>query len=1693
MVASFNPSFNMGNDLGKIDRKWRNIYIGNIYSDFVEIKGGGLNIVNSPDTNPGLNAANFGNNNIYIRYNRNNKFGISNGGNELNSILDNIDNDLEYISNDFNSFKFLCALLFKKIENSYWNDPYTIDNFNGIDPDNFHQSMDPDVTITYPLKQGEVFLDLDNKNLLFFVPDITVYKNARQFSIDNPDIDPANIPNYYSYQQPQDWIDANRLEGFLTLSLGFNKDDFATKVFVNSTVDTAIANLIDGAPDILDTLNEIATAINNDPDVFNTLKTLIDTLANNTYRKDETYNKTEVDTLINNLSATSSKKPWDYFIGSDTARGEINNIADVYTQINQNNLAQNPQKSIPKTLLIKPDATGLYNQNTNILQLSIANIYQQSLYKNADDYVKFKKIEVDVSNAIYSNGIITFENVQIEQIKILDSQNSKIPYTIRIINCLITNSSDSRLIINDDSGNPNVKIEIRNSKVKNNFNNNAIYLKKGQIFIEESEISYLNENLGIDVISLWQSQNNFNTLTDLKTYCEINNSKIYGVSQINDNAKLKIRNSIILNSSDTYNGPLLYATDVNTTLDLQTVHFYKKENTQTTDTHIAGTGNCYVDHNIYELSFRLDGSGNIILDGEKPIAREVGFEPSINNGKGITTEFFYKPLGYNLFFYDDERARDTIANALTASQQQDGTSLPFFEDEGYENYPHNPKGIEFKHYDDINLIGLDISGVNVHDLTDGNKVAFKDEMNFFTANQNLIAGVKAYENVSIGNYDIKTVDPDVYFDTNLSLKSQGLTVDGLPSLFELRGDYIEIKRNTDVLNDYIFQEALTTDTLIFDTINSNPFADPPEYIYLPTFKFDDSIWTSVKDPVYNSNIANKNYVDTEITAVFSALNNIKLDDVTDVNTTGWQRDALGNILTDVNTGDKLKSTTQDGMILSYGPHETNDLDYNPGKIEDWHPKFINARPSFNFYADSDPNEVLQSINNTPFEGVYELDNVKNTYNFINTQDWYDIVYNTDSLFRLRGVLPLDTTKTDHIENGIDGSLAGVSDYWSADEYSLFWNNQITNQLDGLKNKIHPDLQNDEPVHTAQEFDGAGGYEPVAVQNKIRLAKNYTFHATDASLRHDGAGKVYIAKANETKFGNNSGSYTYNTRNRAGFPTTVTDNYVTPTSVGYAVRPQDLFAAYARRDMTNLTRATLGATSGNRILRHEDEVNYARWNLGFITDFDINSDKVYLKYDRSSDEYKSVDATFQYYDYLQIQPVDEISGIVNSGLDDASLPWNPIEAKLNRYYFVTCSTNVNEKNLIILPEITADSIGHSIVVKKENALGKLLIWTKIPNSERFLLQDGVTISQDQLTGFVQIDIDNMGQVIKFMSNGNPADPYWIVEGFFGNGGVGFDVNSNREIIQDRIIAPFFVHDPIEPVTHDPAISFEYDAVADANDRIIAKINFATQEEVDEGTITNKPIAPDTLSTKLSAYVLTDDFSGLFDTNVGSSTTLTTKISNQISGKEDKSNLKTAAYKDVGILTGNVPEIGSNLSNNSFIITDSSGKLKTGTITSTETTLGLIRLATQEEVDAGTGSDAVTPEKLLNTIEGNTVIRQKIIQAVSATYFYEQLIGSASAAAPPPTGNFPEFDLEIGKYYSVTTDNSGQITLNLPLISTSAVAGSIVRVKFKENLSGFNIKIKPNGSDKIDTLNQWILEYKGQSITLVSDGISEWEIN
>jgi hypothetical protein len=52
-----------------------------------------------------------------------------------------------------------------------------------------------------------------------------------------------------------------------------NNQDAATKAYV----DTSVANLIDSAPDSLNTLNELAAALNDDDDAFNTLNTAIGT------------------------------------------------------------------------------------------------------------------------------------------------------------------------------------------------------------------------------------------------------------------------------------------------------------------------------------------------------------------------------------------------------------------------------------------------------------------------------------------------------------------------------------------------------------------------------------------------------------------------------------------------------------------------------------------------------------------------------------------------------------------------------------------------------------------------------------------------------------------------------------------------------------------------------------------------------------------------------------------------------------------------------------------------------------------------------------------------------------------------------------------------------------------------------------------------------------------------------------------------------------------------------------------------------------------------------------------------------------------------------------------------------------------------------------------------------------------------
>lgn len=92
-----------------------------------------------------------------------------------------------------------------------------------------------------------------------------------------------------------------------------NDCDYTT----TSYVDTKVANLVNSAPETLDTLNELANALGNDPNFATTVATQIGTKANSSdvYTKSETdtlltskanssevYTKSEIDNMLNGLS-----------------------------------------------------------------------------------------------------------------------------------------------------------------------------------------------------------------------------------------------------------------------------------------------------------------------------------------------------------------------------------------------------------------------------------------------------------------------------------------------------------------------------------------------------------------------------------------------------------------------------------------------------------------------------------------------------------------------------------------------------------------------------------------------------------------------------------------------------------------------------------------------------------------------------------------------------------------------------------------------------------------------------------------------------------------------------------------------------------------------------------------------------------------------------------------------------------------------------------------------------------------------------------------------------------------------------------------------------------------------------------------------------------------------------------------------
>lgn len=74
-----------------------------------------------------------------------------------------------------------------------------------------------------------------------------------------------------------------------------------TDAYTKTQVDKKVSDLVNSAPETLDTLNELANALGSDPNFATTMANQIGTKANSS----DVYNKSETDTLLSDLAKTS--------------------------------------------------------------------------------------------------------------------------------------------------------------------------------------------------------------------------------------------------------------------------------------------------------------------------------------------------------------------------------------------------------------------------------------------------------------------------------------------------------------------------------------------------------------------------------------------------------------------------------------------------------------------------------------------------------------------------------------------------------------------------------------------------------------------------------------------------------------------------------------------------------------------------------------------------------------------------------------------------------------------------------------------------------------------------------------------------------------------------------------------------------------------------------------------------------------------------------------------------------------------------------------------------------------------------------------------------------------------------------------------------------------------------------------------
>ena len=124
-----------------------------------------------------------------------------------------------------------------------------------------------------------------------------------------------------------------------------------TDAYTKPQVDKKVSDLVNSAPETLDTLNELANALGDDPNFATTVANQIGTKANSS----DVYNKSETDTLLSDLAKTSD-------LAKVATTGSYNDLLDKPTSFDVDLSNYYTKSEVDKLLKSKINTNSITNE-----------------------------------------------------------------------------------------------------------------------------------------------------------------------------------------------------------------------------------------------------------------------------------------------------------------------------------------------------------------------------------------------------------------------------------------------------------------------------------------------------------------------------------------------------------------------------------------------------------------------------------------------------------------------------------------------------------------------------------------------------------------------------------------------------------------------------------------------------------------------------------------------------------------------------------------------------------------------------------------------------------------------------------------------------------------------------------------------------------------------------------------------------------------------------------------------------------------------------------------------------------------------------------------------------------------------------------------------------------------------------------